>query len=124
MNTISGRQKAGLVIAGLLSLGNVTSVVFPTPDGEEGPPFEVLLLGTILGVIGVVAVVIAWRNANQAAFRVAAGSLVISAITSLPAFFVDVPAGIKILVAVSVVLTVLSIVLMFSSAQRPVPVLD
>jgi hypothetical protein len=124
MNTISGRQKAGLVIAGLLSLGNATSVLFPTPDGEEGPPFMVLVLGTILGVIGLVAVVIAWRNANQAAFRVAAGCLVISVISALPAFFVDVPAGIKILVAVSVVVTVLAIVLMFSPARRPVPVLD
>ena len=124
MNTISGRQKAGLVIAGLLSAGNVTSVFFPTPDGEEGPPFIVLVLGTILGVVGLVAVVIAWRQGRQAAFRVAAGTLVISVISALPAFFVDVPAGLKLLVAVSVVITVLSIVLMFSTARRTVPVLD
>ena len=124
MSSISGKQKAGLVIAGLISAGNVPSVLFPTPDGEEGPPFMVLVLGTILGVIGLVAVVIAWRNNNQAAFRVAAGALVISIISALPAFFVDVPAGIKLLVAVSVALTVLSIVLMFSTARRPVPVLD
>ena len=124
MNTISGRQKAGLVIAGLLSLGNAASVLFPTPDGEEGPPYVILVLGSILGVIGLVAVVIAWRNNNQAAFRVTAGTLVISVITALPAFFVDVPAGIKLLVAVSVVITVLSIVLMFSTARRAVPVLD
>ena len=124
MNTISGRQKAGLVIAGLLSLGNATSVLFPTPEGEEGPPFLILVLGTILGVIGLVAIVIAWRNNNQAAFRVVAGTLVISVISALPAFFVDVAAGIKILVAVSVVITVLAIVLMFSSPRRPAPVLD
>lgn len=124
MNTLSGRQKAGLVIAGLISLANVPSVLFPTPDGEEGPPLAILVLGTILGVVGLVAVVIAWRSGNQAAFRVAAGALVISVISALPAFFVDVPAGIKVLVAVSVVITVLAIVLMFSPARRPVPVLD
>jgi len=124
MNTISGRQKAGLVIAGLLSLANAPSVFIPTPDGEEGPPFVVMVLGTILGVVGLVAVVIAWRKANQAAFRVAAGCLVITLITALPAFFVDVPAGIKILVAGSVALTVLAVVLMFSPARRAVPVLD
>ena len=124
MTTISGRQKAGLSIAALLSLVNVASAAFPTPDGEEGPPYAVLVLGTILGVIGLVAVVIAWRSGNQAAFRVAAGALVINAIAALPAFFVDVPAGIKLLVAVSLVITVLAIVLMFSPARRPVPVLD
>jgi hypothetical protein len=124
MSSISGKQKAGLVIAGLISAGNVPSALFPTPDGEEGPPYVVLILGTILGVVGLVAVVIAWRNNNQAAFRVAAGALIISILSALPAFFVDVPAGIKLLVAVSVALTVLSIVLMFSTARRPVPVLD
>ena len=45
-------------------------------------------------------------------------------ISALPAFFVDVPAGIKLLVAVSVVITVLSIVLMFSPRADPFPVLD
>jgi hypothetical protein len=124
MNTISGRQQAGLSIAAVLSVVNVAFVAFPTPDGEEGPPFAVLVLGAILGVIGLVAVVIAWRSGNQAAFRVTAGALVINAIAALPAFFVDIPAGLKLAVAVSIVLTVLSIVLMFSSARRPVPVLD
>jgi len=124
MDVISGRQKAGLVIAGLLSLVNVTSVFFPTPDGQEGPPFVVLVLGTILGVVGLVGVVIAWRTGNQAAFRVTAGALVINAISALPAFFVDVPAGLKLAVAISIVVTVLGIVLMFSTAHRPVAVLD
>lgn len=124
MNTISGRQKAGLIIAGLLSLGNSTSAFFPTPEGEEGPPYAILVLGTVLGVIGLVAVVIAWRTGKQAAFRVAAGCLVINAISALPAFFVDVPAGLKLFVAVGLIVNVLAIVLMFSSARQPVPVMD
>ncbi|UUZ61194.1 hypothetical protein [Nocardioides sp. B-3] len=124
MDVISGRQKAGLVIAALLSPVNVASAFFPTPDGEEGPPFAVLVLGTILGVVGLVGVVIARRTGSRAAFRVTAGAPVINAIAALPAFFVDVPAGIKLAVAISVVITVLGIVLMFSSARRPVAVLD
>jgi hypothetical protein len=124
MDVISGRQKAGLVIAGLLSLVNVASAFFPTPDGQEGPPFAVLVLGTILGVVGLVGVVIAWRTGNKAAFRVAAGALVINLITALPAFFVDVPAGLKLAVAVSILVTVLSIVLMFSTERRPAAVMD
>lgn len=124
MDVISGRQKAGLVIAGLLSLVSVSSAFFPTPEGEEGPPYAVLVLGTILGVVGLIGVVIGWRTGNQAAFRVTAGALVINAISSLPAFFVDVPAGLKLAVAISIIVTVLGIVLMFSTARRPVAVLD
>ena len=67
---------------------------------------------------------IAWRTGNQAAFRVTAGALVVNAIASLPVFFVDVPAGLKLVVALSVLITVLGIVLMFSAARRPVAVLD
>jgi hypothetical protein len=124
MNTISGRQRAGLVIAGLISLSNLPSALTSTPDGEEGPPYAILVLGTILGVIGLVAVVIAWRSGNQAAFRVTAGALVIGALSALPAFFVDVPAWLKLIVAGLMLITVLAIVLMFSPARRPVPVLD
>ncbi len=54
----------------------------------------------------------------------AAGALVINVITAMPAFFVDVPAFIKALVALSVVITVATLVLMFSTARRPVPALD
>ena len=59
------RQKAGLVLAGLLSLGSVPSALFPTPDGQEGPPLGILVVGSLLGVIGVVAVVIAWRTSSR-----------------------------------------------------------
>lgn len=123
METTSGRQRAGLVLAGVLSAINIPSVFTPTPDGEVGPPFGVLVLGTVLGVIGLVAVVLAWRG-NRGALRVAAGALVINLLTALPAFFVDVPAWIKLAVGLSVLATVAAIVLMFSGARRPVAVLD
>ena len=118
METISGRQRAGLVLAGVLSAINIPSVFTPTPDGEVGPPFGVLVLGTVLGVIGLVAVVLAWRG-NRGALRVAAGALVINLLTALPAFFVDVPVWIKLAVGLSVLATVAAIVLMFSGARRP-----
>ena len=96
----------------------------PTPDGEVGPPFGILILGTICGVITVIAVVIGWVKANRGAIRVAAGARIISMLTALPAFFVDVPWFIKVLVTVSVVLTVLSVVLMLSPARQTAPVTD
>jgi hypothetical protein len=124
MSPISTRQKVGLVLAGVMSVINIPSVFFPAPDGDEGPPLAVLAVNSVLGIIGLVAVVIAWRSGNKAAIRVAAGTLILNAITSLPAFFVDVPAGLKAVVGISVLVTVATVVLMFSPARRPAPVLD
>jgi hypothetical protein len=124
MHRPSTRQKVGLVIAGLLNLVNIPSVLGPTPDGEVGPPFAILVLSSVLGILGLVATVIAWRG-HRAALRVAAGAIVINALTSLPAFFVGVPAVIKLAVAVSVLATVAALVLMLSTdARRPVAVTD
>ena len=123
MDTISTRQKVGLVIAGVISAANLPSMFFPTPDGDEGPPYGILVLGTALGVIGLVAVVAAWRGRRDA-LRVTAGVLILGMLTSLPAFFVDVPAGIKVLTGVITLLTIAAVVLMFSQARRPAPVLD
>jgi hypothetical protein len=124
MDSMTTRQRVGLVLAGILSLGNVPSVFTPTPGGQTGPPIVVLAVSSILGVIGLVAVVVAWRTGSKSAVRVAAGALIITMLTGLPAFFVDVPAAIKLLVGVSVLVTVLAVALMFSPARRPTPVLD
>ena len=122
--TSTGRQRAGLTLAGLLSLVNIASAFGPQPDGPVGPPPVVLWAGTVLGVVGLVAVVVAWRIGSRAALRVAAGTLVVTALTAVPAFFVDVSPFVKALVAVSVLLTVTAIVLMFSSDRRPASVTD
>ena len=82
-----------------------------------------VVVGSVLGAIGLVAVVMAWRG-NRVAMRVAAGAIIVTTLTGLPAFFVDVPMFIKALVAVSVLLTVLAVVLMFSSDRRSAPISD
>jgi hypothetical protein len=122
--TVNTRNKIGLGIAGLLSLANVPSVLESPPDGEVGPPMVVLLADTVCGVIGLVAVVIAWRTGSRTAMRLAAACLVISIVTTLPALFVDVPAVIKVLAAVFTVVGLAALVLMFSGDRRRAPVLD
>ena len=112
------------MLAGLLSISGIPSAFTPTPDGEVGPPLVVLWAGTVLGIVGLVAVVAAWRSGSRTALRVAAGAIIIVALTAVPAFFVDVPAFIKVMVSVSVLLTVAAVVLMFSSARRPTAVTD
>ena len=123
MERTSTRQRVGLVSAGLLSLTSITSAATPTPDGETGPPYGVLVLGTVLGVVGLVAVIMAWRG-NRAALRVAAGAIIINMLTALPAFFVDVPAWLKLLVGLVTLVSIASVVLMFSPARRPAGTLD
>ena len=44
MNTTSKRQKVGLVLAGLYSALNILGVLFPTPDGQDGPPIGILII--------------------------------------------------------------------------------
>lgn len=122
--TRTSRQTVGLVLAGLLSAVSIPSALAPTPEGVVGPPLGILVVGSVLGVVGLVAVIIAWRTGNPAAVRVAAGALIINMLTGLPAFFVDVPAAIKVLVGVSVLLTVLTVALLFSRSTRHAPVLD
>jgi hypothetical protein len=117
------RNKIGLVIAVLLAIGDVVSAFRPTPDGEEGPPYSILLISGVLGVITLAAVVPAWRGSRTAA-RVAVGARILSALTSLPAFFVDIPSGLLVAVAVSIVLTVVCAVLILAPADRRVPVTD
>jgi hypothetical protein len=121
---LSTKNKIGLAIAGLLGLADIPAVLMPTPDGEVGPPFGILVLGSICGLITVVAVVIAWVKANRGAIRVAAGARIVSMLTALPAFFVDVPWFIKLTVTVAVVLTVISVVLMLSPARQTTAVTD
>ena len=118
------KQKVGLVLCALYGLSNVPSAFIPPDTGtEDGPPMAILVVGSILGVVGLVAAIMAWRG-NRVALRVAAGATILVTLTGLPAFFVDIPMGIKALVAVGVVVTVVAVVLMFSGDRRPAPVTD
>jgi hypothetical protein len=116
------KQKVGLGLCGFYSLANVPSALIPTPEGETGPPLGILVIGSVLGVVGLVCTFLAWRG-SDVALRVAAGSIIVVTLTGLPAFFVDVPMAIKALVAFSVLLTVVAVALMFS-VRRPAPVVD
>jgi hypothetical protein len=124
MSPVTTRTRVGLVIAALLALGDVVSAFFPTPEGEIGPPLPIVLLGGLLGIGTLAAVVVAWRAGRRGALRIVAGTRVLSAITALPAFFVDVPAWVKLVVAVGVVLTVVCVVLVLSPTRRVASVAD
>jgi hypothetical protein len=115
---ISTRNKAGFVLASLLSLPNLVGPLSPTPEGEAGPPMLVLVLGSVLGLVTIGAVVLAWTRGNRSAVRVAAAAIIVGAVTALPAFFVpDVPAGLRVMAAVSVLVAIIAVVLMLTPAR-------
>src|SRR4051812_17345168 len=74
--TLTSKQKAGLGLCILFSVANLPSVFESAPDGEAGPPFAILLVGTVLAVLGIVAGVMAWRG-NPVAMRIAAGAIIV-----------------------------------------------
>ncbi|HKE69596.1 MAG TPA: hypothetical protein VKB55_10105 [Nocardioidaceae bacterium] len=119
--TVTARQKAGLVLAGVYCAANIPSAFTPTPDGDEGPPLGILIVSTVLAIVGLIAVVMAWRTANRVALRVAAGAVIVITLTGLPAFFVDVAAWVKLLVGVSTILAIVTVVLLLSPSRRSAP---
>jgi hypothetical protein len=115
--TWTTKNKVGLGLAVLYAVANIPSVFIPVDNGD-GPPFAIALICTILAVVATVAGVVAWRQCSRAAARLTAASLIVITLTSLPAFFLDVPAAIKVIAAIGVVLMVVIVTLMFSGPER------
>ena len=117
--TTSTPQRVGLILAAVLSLLNILSVASPTPEGETGPPMVVLVVSAVLGVVGLVGAVIGWRTGDRRALRVVTGALVVMALMATPAFFVDTTAGLKALVGLNVLVTILTCLLVLSPSRQP-----
>ncbi|GAA3390653.1 hypothetical protein [Cryptosporangium minutisporangium] len=117
--TVSTKNKAGLVLASLLAIGDLVGLLIPVDTDEPGPPLAVLAVGAVMGVITLAAAVYTWRTGNRIGARVVAATRIFSALGALPAFFVeDVPAPLVIVAAVGVVLTLVAVLLVLS---RPEP---
>jgi hypothetical protein len=107
MSTSTGRR-AGLLILGLLSLADVATL--PLTDGEH-PPYPIAALATVLGIVSLALVVKALRDPS-CSLRLLIGLRIVSAVTVLPAFFVDeVPAAVQAIAGVIIVLTAVGVLL-------------
>jgi hypothetical protein len=113
---LSGKNKAGLVLAALLGLADLASLAGPEPGpGEQGPPMGVLVAASVLGLITLVGVAYAWRTGNRVGSRVVAGARILSAVSAVPAFFVEgVPAGLVAVAATGVIATIVCVWLVLS----------
>jgi hypothetical protein len=112
---MSRSYRTGLVLLGVLSVADLVGPL--TTDGDH-PPMWVALVGAVLGVASLACVVAAWRGSSRAVLPLVALRLV-SALTAVPAFFVDdVPAGIIALVAVFIAATLAGVALVSGSHAR------
>ncbi|MGC9667372.1 hypothetical protein ACNTMW_12540 [Planosporangium sp. 12N6] len=105
----------GLVLAGLLALGDITTPI--TSDGEH-PPLAIGLVIAALGLLTVVGIVFAWRGRRGGVTTVIVTRL-LAAVTAVPAFIADgVPAAAQIAAAVGIVITLLAVVLVAPQLRR------
>jgi hypothetical protein len=123
MNTkLSLSNKIGLGLAAVLGLADIASlgaIGHDVSPGQEGPPAGVTIFSAVLGLVTIVAVVIAWRTGSRPAVRIIAGARILSMILGLPAFFVSgIPAGLVVLTAVAAVLTIVAVALIL---RKPAP---
>jgi drug/metabolite transporter (DMT)-like permease len=109
---VTRANKTGLVLAGLLGLLdviNLFSINTPFPEGmTTTPPDWLFVLVAILGLVTLAAIVPAWRG-NHRAVLVVVATRILSAISAVPAYFVNVPSYILITTTVIVVVTILAV---------------
>jgi len=120
---LSARNKAGLILAILLALAELTGPLqgHASKPGVDGPPTPVLYGGAVLGLVIVIAAIYMWASRNRLGGRIVAGALILSATPSVSAFFLStVPAPVKVLLAALVVVAIVSMMLVLTPPKRAV----
>ena len=116
--TRSAPTTYGLAVCALLGVVDIIGLAALGLPGDDGPPVLVALIGAVLGVITLVGARMAWRGGRSGVVTVIV-SRVLSALSALPAFFVDdVPDWVPFFVAIFVVLTVVGVGLLVVSLRR------
>ena len=108
--------RTGLVLAVLLALGDVAAGITTISGDAAGTTVSVVDGLLALGTIG--SLPAAWRGAAWA-LRTVASTRLLGAVTAVPAFFVDdVPAGLVLAAAVTVVVAIVAAVLVLPRGTR------
>lgn len=115
---MSTAYRAGLVVLGVLSAVDLAAPLLT--DGET-PPLVIALIGSGLGLLSLILIVLAWRGRVAAALGVVVLRL-LSALTAVPAFLFDgIPTVPKVLAGIAITLTVIGSVLVLAGLRRPAP---
>ncbi len=107
--------RTGLAVLAVLSLLDVAG---PLMTNGDNPPMSVALVGSVIGLASCVCVYLAWKGAHRAVLPLVVLRL-LSALTAVPAFFVaDVPAAIRALAGVIVLLSIVGVALVVGERGR------
>jgi hypothetical protein len=106
----SGANKAGLVLLAIAAAVNL--IPMPPPEGAGGPPTPVLIASAVLGLVALIAVVVAWSKNSRKAALVAVGVSILNALLAVPAFFEPgIPTSWRTLAGVFIAWTVVAVAL-------------
>jgi len=96
-------NRVGFVLVLLFAAFNLVPTEGPTSEAipQAGPPQIILIADAIIAVIVIALVIIAWVRRTRVLVRLAVAGTVLMALSAFPAFFVPVPAEVKIAVAVA-----------------------
>ena len=113
---MSALYRSGVVLLGILSVIDLTAPLYT--DGQH-PPMIIAVIGSVLGLVGIVLAVFAWRGRTAAAVGLGVVR-VLSALTAVPAFWVTgVPGPVMAVAGSFIVLTIVGIVLTLAGLRRP-----
>jgi hypothetical protein len=113
---VSRSYRAGLIVLGVLS---VLDLFGPLLTDGEHPPMAVAVVGAVIGLVSIGLVVAAWRGTSRAVIPLVVLRL-LSALSAVPAFFVDdVPAAALGAAAAIVALSVVGVIVVLSGLRQP-----
>lgn len=114
--TRSRTLTTGLVLCAVLGVVDVVSVAGLGSD--EGPPPAIIVLGAVAGIVTLIGVRLAWKDQRGGIAAVVA-SRVISALSGIPAFFVDdVPDWVPVAVGAGIALTAVALSLLYVGLRQ------
>jgi hypothetical protein len=106
----------GYVILGLLGLSDALGFLL-SGSGDDAPPVLINVIGTILGLATLWGLFVIFRTGRHGGpsprpmVLTVVVTRVLSALLGIPAFFADIAGGIKVVVAVSIILTAVGLAL-------------
>jgi hypothetical protein len=113
---MSTAYRVGLVLLGLISLGDLAAPLLT--DGQT-PPMFIALIGSALGLLSLILVVLAWRGRVAAAIGLVVLRL-LSALTAVPAFLEpSVPLVPMTLAGIAIVVTLVGVGCVLAGLRRP-----
>ena len=126
MTEITDRRRTGFILSAVVAFSNIPFAFTPTSeDGSGGPPLGVVVFGVVCAVIILGLLRWAYVSGKAGALRIAAGLMVLVALSAVPAFFVeDVPIWAQLAAGAYIVGTVVALALLFSPSRQHAAVTD